>query len=54
VLRIYHRDSPASMSIHEEGTKFGLDSDDGGVQQPGALRSAQAQNSLDTIVPDLV
>ena len=41
VLRIYHRDSPASMSIHEEATNSVSIPIDGGVQQPRALRPAQ-------------
>src|ERR1700748_2325709 len=52
-LRIYHRDSPASMSIHEEGTNS--------VSLPMMAvfnnlvlyDQHVAQNSLDTIVPDL-
>ncbi len=32
ILRVYHRDSPASMSIHEEGSVGVHDADDGGVQ----------------------
>ena len=32
VLRVFHRDSPASMSILEEGKYFGDHADDGGVQ----------------------
>jgi len=37
ILRIYHRDSPASMSIHEEATNSVSIPDDGSVQQPRAL-----------------
>jgi peptide/nickel transport system substrate-binding protein len=52
-LRIYHRDSPASMSIHEEGTV--------GVMMPmmGVFNNLVIfdqhvpQNSLDTIIPEL-
>src|SRR6202047_2769153 len=52
-LRVYHRDSPASMSIHEEGTV--------GVMMPmmGVFNNLVMfdqhvpQNSLDSIVPDL-
>ena len=51
-LRIYHRDSPASMSIHEEGTNS--------VSIPMMpvfnnlvlYDQHVAQNSLNTIVPD--
>ena len=53
VLRVYHRDSPASMSIHEEGTI--------GVLMPmmGVFNNLMiydqhiAQNSPDTIRPEL-
>jgi peptide/nickel transport system substrate-binding protein len=53
VLRIYHRDSPTSMSIHEEATNS--------VSIPMMAVFSNlvlydqhvAQNSLDTIVPDL-
>src|SRR5258708_1470013 len=52
-LRVYHRDSPASMSIHEEGTV--------GVMMPmmGAFNNLVLfdqhvpQNSLESIVPEL-
>ena len=52
-LRVYHRDSPASMSIHEEGTV--------GVMMPmmGVFNNLVIfdqhvpQNSLDTVVPEL-
>src|SRR5271157_4616877 len=53
VLRVYHRDSPASMSIHEEGTV--------GVMMPmmGVFNNLVLfdqhvpQNSLQSIVPEL-
>jgi peptide/nickel transport system substrate-binding protein len=53
ILRIYHRDSPASMSIHEEGTV--------GVMMPmmGVFNNLVLfdqhipQNSLQSIVPEL-
>src|ERR1700726_480021 len=53
ILRIYHRDSPASMSIHEEGTV--------GVMLPmmGVFNNLVLfdqhipQNSLQSIVPEL-
>ncbi len=53
ILRIYHRDSPASMSIHEEGTV--------GVMMPmmGVFNNLVvfdqnvAQNSMQSIVPEL-
>jgi hypothetical protein len=41
ILRIYHRETPPSLSIHEEAT-FSVNSGDGPLQQPGRLRSAQA------------
>src|SRR6266851_3890754 len=52
-LRVYHRDSPASMSIHEEGTV--------GVMMPmmGVFNNLVLfdqhvpQNSLESIVPEL-
>jgi len=52
ILRIYHRDSPASMSIHEEGTV--------GVMLPmmGVFNNLVLfdqhipQNSLQSIVPN--
>src|SRR5712692_2525362 len=52
-LRVYHRDSPASMSIHEEGTV--------GVMMPmmGVFNNLVlfdqhvGQNSLQSIVPEL-
>ena len=53
VLRIYHRDSPASMSIHEEGTNSVA------IPMMAVLNNLvlydqhQAQNSLDTIAPEL-
>src|SRR5271166_4969442 len=53
ILRVYHRDSPASMSIHEEGTV--------GVMMPmmGVFNNLVIfdqhvpQNSLQSIVPEL-
>ena len=53
VLRVYHRDSPASMSIHEEGTV--------GVMMPmmGVFNNLVLfdqhvpQNSMQSIVPEL-
>src|ERR1700756_3895058 len=53
ILRVYHRDSPASMSIHEEGTV--------GVMMPmmGVFNNLVVfdqhipQNSLQSIVPEL-
>jgi peptide/nickel transport system substrate-binding protein len=53
VLRVYHRDSPASMSIHEEGTNSTE------IPMMGVLNNLViydqdiAQNSLATIRPEL-
>ncbi len=53
VLRIYHRDSPASMSIHEEGT-IGVILPMMGVFNNLVVYDQNVpQNSMDTIVPDL-
>ena len=53
VLRIYHRDSPASMSIHEEGT-VGVIMPMMGVFNNLVLFDQHVpQNSLDTIRPEL-
>ena len=40
ILKMYSPDSPASMSILEEGTVFAQGADDGGFQQSGHLRPA--------------
>jgi peptide/nickel transport system substrate-binding protein len=53
VLRIYHRDSPASMSIHEEGTNSVAIPMMGVFNNLVLYDQHKAQNSLDTIVPDL-
>jgi len=53
VLKIYHRDSPASMSVHEEG------SNSVSIPMMAVFNNLvlydqhKAQNSLDDIVPDL-
>src|ERR1700757_5495913 len=53
VLRIYHRDSPASMSIHEEGT-VGVIMPMMGVFNNLVLFDQHVpQNSLQSIVPEL-
>jgi peptide/nickel transport system substrate-binding protein len=53
VLRIYHRDSPASMSIHEEGT-VGVMLPMMGVFNNLALFNQHVpQNSLQSVVPEL-
>src|ERR1700740_2068220 len=53
VLRIYHRDSPASMSIHEEGTNSVAIPMTAVFNNLVLYDQHKAQNSLDTIVPDL-
>src|SRR5271166_487300 len=53
VLRIYHRDSPASMSIHEEGTNSVSIPMMAVFNNLVLYDQHVAQNSLDTIVPDL-
>ena len=53
VLRIYHRDSPASMSIHEEGTNSVAIPMMAVFNNLVLYDQHVAQNSLDTIVPDL-
>ena len=53
VLRVYHRDSPASMSIHEEGTNSVSIPMMAVFNNLVLYDQHQAQNSLDTIVPDL-
>jgi peptide/nickel transport system substrate-binding protein len=53
VLRIYHRDSPASMSIHEEGTNSVSIPMMAVFNNLVLYDQHVTQNSLDTIVPDL-
>jgi peptide/nickel transport system substrate-binding protein len=53
VLRIYHRDSPASMSIHEEGTNSVAIPMMAVFNNLVLYDQHKAQNSLDTIVADL-
>jgi len=53
VLRIYHRDAPASMSIHEEGTNSVAIPMMAVFNNLVLYDQHKAQNSLDTIVPDL-
>ena len=53
VLRIYHRDSPASMSIHEESTNSVAIPMMAVFNNLVLYDQHKAQNSLDTIVPDL-
>jgi len=53
ILKVYHRDSPASASIHEEAT-FSVNIPFMGVFNNLVMyKQDVAQNSLDTIVPDL-
>ena len=53
VLRITHRDSPASMSIHEEGTISVVLPMMGVFNNLVMFDQHKRQNSLDGIVPDL-
>src|ERR1700682_2252171 len=53
VLRIYHRDSPASMSIHEEGTNSTEIPMMGVFNNLAMYDQHIAQNSLSTIRPEL-
>jgi peptide/nickel transport system substrate-binding protein len=53
VLRIYHRDSPASMSIHEEATFSTLIPIMGVMNNLVLFDQNVAQNSLKSVVPDL-
>src|SRR5213079_1817135 len=52
-LRVYHRDSPASMSIHEEGTNSTEIPMRGGFNNLVVSDQHIAQNSIGTIRPDL-
>jgi len=52
-LRVYHRDSPASMSIHEEGTNSTSIPMMGVFNNLVLYDQHIAQNSLQTIRPDL-
>jgi peptide/nickel transport system substrate-binding protein len=53
VLRITHRDSPSSMSIHEEGTISVVAPMMGVFNNLVLFDQHKPQNSLDDIVPDL-
>ena len=53
VLRVYHRDSPASMSIHEEGTNSTEIPMMGVFNNLVVYDQHIAQNSLKTIRPEL-
>ena len=53
ILRITHRDSPASMSIHEEGTNSVLTPMMSVFNNLVVYDQHKKQNSLNTIVPEL-
>src|ERR1700736_1357716 len=53
VLRIAHRDSPASLSIHEESTNSVVTAMMGVYNNLVVYDQHVKQNSLDTIRPDL-
>jgi peptide/nickel transport system substrate-binding protein len=53
ILKIYHRDSPASMSIHEEGTISTVAPMMGVFNNLVMYDQQVPQNSLQSIVPDL-
>src|SRR6266446_361720 len=53
ILKIYHRDSPASMSILEEGTNSTEIPMMGVFNNLAMYDQHVAQNSLSSIVPDL-
>src|SRR5437763_13314214 len=53
ILRIQHFDSPASMSILEESTRAALQPMMAVFNNPVMYRQDVAQNSIDSIVPDL-
>src|SRR2546430_7439444 len=53
VLKIQHFDSPASMSIHEESTRAALQPMMAVFNNLVMYRQDVAQNSLQSIVPDL-
>ncbi len=53
ILRVYHRDSPGSMSIHELGTISAVMPMMGVFNNLVLYDQGVAKNSLDSIVPDL-
>ena len=53
VLRVYHRDSPASASIHEEATNSVNIPFMSVFNNLVIYKQDVAQNSIDTIIPDL-
>ena len=48
-LRIYHRDSPASMSIHEEATDLGRRADDGRCSTTSSCSTSTRRRTASTI-----
>jgi len=53
ILKMYHRDSPASASIHEEATFSTVTPFMGVFNNLVVYKQDVAQNSMDSIVPDL-
>ncbi len=53
ILKMYHRDSPASASIHEEATFSTVTPFMGVFNNLVMYKQDVAQNSMDSIVPDL-
>ena len=53
VLRVYHRDSPATASIHEEATNSANIPFMAVFNNLVIYKQDVAQNSIDTIIPDL-
>ena len=53
ILKMYHRDSPASASIHEEATFSTVTPFMGVFNNLVIYKQDVAQNSMDSIVPDL-
>src|SRR3546814_17239197 len=53
ILKIYHRDSPPSMSIHEEATNSTVQPMMNVMNNLVIFDQLKPINSLDTIVPDL-
>src|ERR1700674_4338354 len=53
ILRVYHRDSPASASIHEEATFSTNVPFMGAFNNLALYKQDAAQNSLQTIAPEL-
>src|SRR5215467_13886971 len=53
VLRVYHRDSPANLSIYEEGTISVVAPAMGIFNNLVVFDPNQKQNRIDDIVPDL-